>query len=176
MCYTTHSTLATNSRLRVLESWNVGLDGNVLAGLEGRQWLFINGGEIEGRISVKRELGLSPAAPGAAAHPGYISNVLHDTFNILESWNVGLDGNVLAGLEGRQWLFINGGEIEGGDLIHDAWATAYWQLADIMIGREKQIYEQAEGWTDWRASWISGVKAAPSTSAMASRRYLPTIL
>ncbi|KAJ6152352.1 hypothetical protein N7497_006671 [Penicillium chrysogenum] len=34
--------------------------------------------------------------------------------------------------------------------IHDAWATAYWQLADIMIGREKQIYEQAEGWTDWR--------------------------
>lgn len=34
--------------------------------------------------------------------------------------------------------------------IKDAWATAYWQLADIMIGRENQIYEQSEGWTDWR--------------------------
>ncbi|GFG17054.1 flavohemoprotein [Aspergillus udagawae] len=34
--------------------------------------------------------------------------------------------------------------------ILDAWATAYWQLADIMIGREAQLYEQAEGWTDFR--------------------------
>lgn len=45
------------------------------------------------------------------------------------------------------------GEVLGAALtpeIHDAWAAAYWQLADIMIGREKQIYEQSEGWTDWR--------------------------
>ncbi|KAJ5163843.1 Globin [Penicillium coprophilum] len=45
------------------------------------------------------------------------------------------------------------GEVLGAALtpeIHDAWATAYWQLADIMIGREKQLYESAEGWTDWR--------------------------
>ncbi|OJJ50650.1 hypothetical protein ASPZODRAFT_148118 [Penicilliopsis zonata CBS 506.65] len=34
--------------------------------------------------------------------------------------------------------------------IHDAWAAAYWQLADIMIGREKQLYDEADGWTDWR--------------------------
>ncbi|KAJ5819789.1 hypothetical protein N7474_005380 [Penicillium riverlandense] len=34
--------------------------------------------------------------------------------------------------------------------IHAAWAAAYWQLADIMIGRENQIYQQSEGWTDWR--------------------------
>ncbi|KXG48592.1 Globin [Penicillium griseofulvum] len=45
------------------------------------------------------------------------------------------------------------GEVLGAALtpeIHDAWGAAYWQLADIMIGREKQLYEQAEDWTDWR--------------------------
>ena len=50
------------------------------------------------------------------------------------------------------------GEVLGAALtpeIHDAWATAYWQLADIMIGREKQLYEQSEGWTDWRDFKIS---------------------
>lgn len=34
--------------------------------------------------------------------------------------------------------------------IEDAWAAAYWQLADVMIAREEQLYEEAEGWTDWR--------------------------
>ncbi|KAJ5931039.1 hypothetical protein N7466_006532 [Penicillium verhagenii] len=34
--------------------------------------------------------------------------------------------------------------------ILDAWTAAYNQLADIMIGREHQIYEQSQGWTDWR--------------------------
>lgn len=45
------------------------------------------------------------------------------------------------------------GEVLGEALtpeIKDAWAAAYWQLADIMIGRENQIYQQNEGWTDWR--------------------------
>lgn len=39
--------------------------------------------------------------------------------------------------------------------IKDAWAAAYWQLADLMIGRENQIYEQSEGWTEWRDFTIS---------------------
>jgi nitric oxide dioxygenase len=52
-----------------------------------------------------------------------------------------------------QFLLEAMGEVLGAALtpeIHDAWATAYWQLADIMIGRERQIYDQSEGWTDWR--------------------------
>lgn len=39
--------------------------------------------------------------------------------------------------------------------ILDAWGKAYWFLADILIGRERQIYTQHEetpgGWTGWRA-------------------------
>ncbi|KAJ5152687.1 Flavohemoprotein [Penicillium canariense] len=45
------------------------------------------------------------------------------------------------------------GEVLGEALtpaIKDAWEMAYWQLADIMISRESQIYEQNDGWTDWR--------------------------
>lgn len=45
------------------------------------------------------------------------------------------------------------GEVLGDALtpeIKEAWGAAYWQLADIMIGREKQIYQEARGWTDWR--------------------------
>ncbi|RMJ28849.1 hypothetical protein PHISP_00300 [Aspergillus sp. HF37] len=34
--------------------------------------------------------------------------------------------------------------------IHEAWAAAYWQLANLLIGREDSIYKQSEGWTDWR--------------------------
>lgn len=50
------------------------------------------------------------------------------------------------------------GEVLGEALtpeIKDAWAAAYWQLADLMIGRENQIYQQSEGWTDWRDFTIS---------------------
>ncbi len=39
--------------------------------------------------------------------------------------------------------------------IMDAWGKAYWFLADILIGREKQIYEihadAPGGWTGWRS-------------------------
>lgn len=34
--------------------------------------------------------------------------------------------------------------------ILDAWGVAYWQLANIMIGREEQLLQEADGWTDWR--------------------------
>lgn len=34
--------------------------------------------------------------------------------------------------------------------ILDAWTAAYWQLANIFIGRESQLYSQGQGWTDWR--------------------------
>ena len=39
--------------------------------------------------------------------------------------------------------------------IQEAWATAYKQLADLMIGREEQIYQGCDGWTDWRDFVIS---------------------
>ena len=34
--------------------------------------------------------------------------------------------------------------------LREAWATAYKQLADLMIGRESQLYDEADGWVDWR--------------------------
>ncbi|MBS1049959.1 NO-inducible flavohemoprotein [Gluconobacter japonicus] len=43
--------------------------------------------------------------------------------------------------------------------ILDAWGRAYWALADILIGREHQLYDtsaQAEGgWTGWRSFTIA---------------------
>jgi nitric oxide dioxygenase len=34
--------------------------------------------------------------------------------------------------------------------IMNAWAAAYWQLADIMINKEAGLYASAESWTDWK--------------------------
>lgn len=34
--------------------------------------------------------------------------------------------------------------------IHAAWAAAYWQLADLLVGKEAALYASADGWTDWR--------------------------
>lgn len=34
--------------------------------------------------------------------------------------------------------------------IMDAWEAAYWQLANIMIGKEADMYRETEGWTDWK--------------------------
>lgn len=39
--------------------------------------------------------------------------------------------------------------------VHQAWAAAYKQLANIMIGREEQIYQECDDWTDWRSFVIS---------------------
>ncbi|KAL2868922.1 flavohemoprotein [Aspergillus lucknowensis] len=32
----------------------------------------------------------------------------------------------------------------------DAWGTAYWQLAKLMIGVEAELYKAADGWTNFR--------------------------
>lgn len=34
--------------------------------------------------------------------------------------------------------------------IHEAWAAAYWQLANILIDREDSIYQLNADWADWR--------------------------
>ncbi|KAE9994003.1 hypothetical protein Vi05172_g8390 [Venturia inaequalis] len=34
--------------------------------------------------------------------------------------------------------------------LHEAWAAAYWQLANIFIKKEEGIYATLDGWTDWR--------------------------
>jgi nitric oxide dioxygenase len=34
--------------------------------------------------------------------------------------------------------------------VQDAWLAAYWQLANIMMNRESQLYDAAAGWRDWR--------------------------
>jgi nitric oxide dioxygenase len=52
-----------------------------------------------------------------------------------------------------EYLLRAMGDVLGAALtpeILSAWEAAYWQLANIMIGKEGQIMEQAGGWTDWR--------------------------
>ena len=39
--------------------------------------------------------------------------------------------------------------------IKDAWAAAYFQLANLMIGREKQLYSEDWSWNDWRDFRVS---------------------
>ncbi|KAH8730704.1 globin-like protein [Phaeosphaeriaceae sp. PMI808] len=31
-----------------------------------------------------------------------------------------------------------------------AWGAAYWQLANLMIGREDELYKSTSGWDDWK--------------------------
>jgi nitric oxide dioxygenase len=50
--------------------------------------------------------------------------------------------------------------------IHDAWATAYWQLADLMIARESSLYEESDGWTNWREFTIA--KKVPESDEITS--------
>lgn len=34
--------------------------------------------------------------------------------------------------------------------ILNAWGAAYWQLADIMIGKESELYKETSYWPDWK--------------------------
>lgn len=50
------------------------------------------------------------------------------------------------------------GEVLGDGLtpeVKDAWLAAYGQLADVFIGREKQLYQEAGDWQAWRKFRIS---------------------
>ncbi|PYH97139.1 globin-like protein [Aspergillus ellipticus CBS 707.79] len=61
------------------------------------------------------------------------------------------------------------GEVLGDALtpaIHDAWAAAYGQLADIMINREAALYKASEGWTEFREFRIA--KKVPESSEITS--------
>jgi nitric oxide dioxygenase len=39
--------------------------------------------------------------------------------------------------------------------ILDAWGAAYWQLANLMIGKEDSLYKSTKGWDDWKDFRIS---------------------
>ncbi|MEK8046302.1 NO-inducible flavohemoprotein [Ideonella margarita] len=63
-------------------------------------------------------------------------------------------------------LLASIGEVLGGaatPALIDAWAAAYGQLADILIGMEQQGYaravEQAGGWTGWRSFRVQARRA-----------------
>ncbi|OUI99809.1 NO-inducible flavohemoprotein [Acetobacter sp. DsW_54] len=51
--------------------------------------------------------------------------------------------------------------------IMDAWGKAYWFLADVLIGREKQIYQEHAdtpgGWTGWRSFTVRKIVVESST-------------
>lgn len=67
------------------------------------------------------------------------------------------------------YLLAAMGEILGDALtpeIHDAWAAAYWQLADLFIAKEAILYTQSEGWTDWRDFTID--KKVPESDQITS--------
>ncbi|EPQ26221.1 uncharacterized protein PFL1_06156 [Pseudozyma flocculosa PF-1] len=53
-----------------------------------------------------------------------------------------------------KYLLAAMAEVLGGDAftpdVHDAWAAAYWILANIMIEREAQIYGEDPAWTGFR--------------------------
>ena len=52
-----------------------------------------------------------------------------------------------------EYLLRAMGDVLGSALtpeVLDAWGAAYWQLADVMMKREEQLSQEADGWTDWR--------------------------
>ena len=50
--------------------------------------------------------------------------------------------------------------------IHDAWAAAYVQLANLMADREEQMYQEHDDWNNWRKFKIS--KKVPESSEITS--------
>lgn len=67
------------------------------------------------------------------------------------------------------YLLAAMGEVLGDALtpeIHDAWAAAYWQLADLFIAKEEELYKQGEGWRDWREFKIE--KKVPESDVITS--------
>lgn len=65
-------------------------------------------------------------------------------------------------LEGMQQVL---GEALTPDIL-DAWAAAYWQLANLLIAKEGELYQRDEGWTDWRDFRI--VRKEPESSEITS--------
>lgn len=52
-----------------------------------------------------------------------------------------------------EYLLRAMGDVLGAALtpeVLEAWGAAYWQLANIFIGQEEKLYQQADGWIDWR--------------------------
>ena len=41
--------------------------------------------------------------------------------------------------------------------VENAWGAAYWQLANLMIGREKQLYAEDNEWPTWRNFLVSNM-------------------
>ncbi|MFT9374844.1 NO-inducible flavohemoprotein [Komagataeibacter saccharivorans] len=60
--------------------------------------------------------------------------------------------------------------------ILDAWGKAYWFLADILIGREKEIYEAHEaapgGWVGWRSFRVA--RRVRESETVTSFELVPT--
>ncbi|AQS86001.1 MAG: NO-inducible flavohemoprotein [Acetobacter aceti] len=60
--------------------------------------------------------------------------------------------------------------------IMEAWGKAYWFLANVLIGREKQIYDEHEaapgGWMGWRSFRVRSVKQ--ESSLIRSFELVPT--
>lgn len=50
--------------------------------------------------------------------------------------------------------------------IHDAWAAAYWLLADLLIEKEASLYRSAGDWQDWREFKID--KKVPESDQITS--------
>lgn len=57
-----------------------------------------------------------------------------------------------------EFLVAAFGEVLGDGLTDDvaeAWVAAYGQLADVFIRRERQLYDEAAEWRDWRAFTVA---------------------
>lgn len=48
----------------------------------------------------------------------------------------------------------------------DAWTSAYWQLANIMIEKEKMAYAEVQRWTDWKDFAI--IRITPESDEVSS--------